>query len=182
MTLKNLLLMALLIAGMIGTAGRTAAQDVHRVEVFGSFGLSAYADLFGPSSTAANFGGGIGVRPFSAEHKIAHRLGLEFEVDTESEKKYTGGLFSPAKHSGNRQQTLVLGDVLYHFTDGKAQPYILASFGAASSPSGNFAGGLAGGVKIFVARNVSLRPEFRFSGTSNAAISARGSMAVGFHW
>jgi len=181
-TLKNLLLAALVIAGIIGTAGRAAAQDVHRFEVFGSIGLSSYADLFGPTSTTANFGGGFGVRPFSAKHKVAHRLGLEFEIDTESQKTFTGGLLSPANHSGDRQQTLFLGDVLYHFTDGRAQPYVLANFGVASSPSANFAAGLGGGVKIFVARNVSLRPEFRLAGTMDAAVSARGSLALGFHW
>lgn len=182
MTLKNLFLLALVVAVMIGTAGRAAAQDIHRFEIFGSLGLSAYADLFGPTSTAPNFGAGFGVRPFSATHKVAHRLGLEFEVDTESQKQFTGGVLSPAQPSGNRQQTLFLGDVLYHFTDGRAQPYALVSFGVASAPSGNFAAGLAGGVKIFVSRNVSLRPEFRFAGTRDAAISTRGSMAVGYHW
>jgi hypothetical protein len=122
------------------------------------------------------------LRPFSAKHKVAHRLGLEFEVDTEPQKTFTGGLLSPAKHSGDRQQTLFLGDVLYHFTDGHAQPYFLASIGVATSPSANLAGGLGGGLKFFVSRSVSLRPEFRIADTHNAAISTRGSLAVGFHW
>ena len=182
MTLKNLFLVTLVIAIMIGMAGPASAQDIHRFEVFGSIGLSSYADLFGPSSTTANFGGGFGVRPFSAKHKVAHRLGLELEVDTESQKTFTGGIFSQAQQTGNRQQTLFLGNVLYHFTDGRAQPYILASFGVANSPSTNFAAGLAGGVKIFVSKNVSLRPEFRAEGTRDAAFSARLSMAVGYHW
>jgi hypothetical protein len=182
MTVKNLFLVTLVNAIMIGTARPAAAQDVHRFEVFGSIGKSSYADLFEPASTTANFGAGIGIRPFSSKHKVAHRVGLELEVDTESQKTFNGGLFSPAQQTGNRQQTLVLGDVLYHVTEGDAQPYVLASFGVATSPSANLAAGLGGGVKLFVGKNVSLRPELRFEGTWQAAFTTRFSMAVGYHW
>ncbi|HLQ77229.1 MAG TPA: outer membrane beta-barrel protein [Terriglobia bacterium] len=174
---------SLLLAGfLVCHAASAAAQDSHRFEVFGSLGSSTSAELFTPSSTSPNIGVGFGFRPFSSNHGIAHRIGLEVEVDTASEKHFTGGLFTPALSAGYRRQTFALGDVLFHFGGGRVEPYVLAAFGNASSPRNSAAGGLGGGAKIFVRKHVYLRPEFRATVTRRDDFSARGSLALGYHW
>ena len=172
----------LLIGFLICHAGTALAQDSHRFEVFGSVGTSTSAELFQPSSTSPNLGFGFGIRPFSASHGFSRGLGLELEFDTASEKQFNGGLFTPATFSGHGRQNLFLGDVLYHFGDGRVEPYVLAGVGVASNPNYGGAGGLGAGVKIFVQKHVSLRPEIRLSVTRHDDFSARVSFAVGYHW
>lgn|GEM_PF-3627539 len=180
--MKHLSISFCIIGFLLCHAGNAAAQGAHRYEAFGSVGVSFYDEIFGGSGTTSNLGAGFGIRPVSESHRIAHRFGLEFEFDTETETTFTGGFFSRAVPVGHRRQNLYLGDVLYHFGDGRIEPYVLASYGRASSPNSSKAGGFGGGVKIYNSKHVLLRPEIRLADTEHANFSIRGSFGVGYHW
>jgi hypothetical protein len=164
-------------------AGIASAQADYRVEVFGGIGVSKHDQFFGGSSSAANFEVGVGLRPFSPNHCVWRGLGLQFSVDTESDKVFRSSLLggSPVV-VGSERRTMFFADVLYHFTNRRAQPYVLLGIGGSRATVDATAAAVAAGVKIFANRRVSLRPELRVSLDERFDGTVRGSVAIAYHW
>jgi len=181
-------------------AATCAAQTYeYQTEVFGSVGMSRLMDDDGKLADGANFGGGIGFRPFS-------RLGFEFEVNGMHYKKrpWYGGL-------GFVERTPIYftGNIVYHFSTERHQPYVLAGVGILRYDSTTVWQGVPGGpveiwegtdigpafsfgvgFKAFLTKKLSLRPEFRLVECweldvllAEPPVSLfRASIALGYHW
>lgn len=158
------------------------SQASYRFEVFGGAGVIQSSGLFRDSGLAANVGGGVGLRPFASTRPRLHRLGVEFTVDTQREDPEVTIFGSAPTFPAERRQVQYLGNVLYHFTGGRFQPYALAGVGGVRKPSSEFAGAVGAGLKIFAAPHIYVRPEFRLSLARTLDSAARGSVAVGLVW
>lgn len=168
---------------LICSAGFAAAQSDYRAEIFGGAGVSRYDRFSGSSGNTANFHAGAGLRPFSKDRGILRGLGLEFTVDTQSEKVYSSSFLGGAPvFLENRRRTIYLGNVLYHFTNRRVQPYGSIGLGASGYAGDRFAGAIGAGAKIFLHEHVSLRPEVRLSMDRGLDASVRGSIGIGYHW
>lgn len=154
-------------ACLLDGCGVLRAQEYrYRSEIFGTLGYGRASDDEGSLGSGLNGGGGFGFR-------VSPKFGLELDVNGfRHERKTSPGLLF--RGSG----VFVTGNALYHFGSGlgRAQPYVVVGAGVLhkrntssfdESPpldvSGRgFAMNAGTGVKIFVNRRFSLRPEFRF--------------------
>lgn len=138
-----------------------------------------------------NGGGGFGYR-------LSRRFGVEAEVNAFRTRREFSPTFPPFQAHGAH----VMGNgLLYLNQSAAAQAYVLfgagllhavneVDFGGARvNRSGNgLALGAGFGVKAFVTRSVSLRPEIRLSAASaGGAVDAhftalRFSLGLGYHW
>ena len=190
---KGLLLILIHLLGFVAPAVGDA-QPVQgrgpRPEFFGSVAwghqfVGFDAEGFG----APNIGAGVAFRPWS-------RLGVELEVNRSlgSSQERKPGLVGVAM--------VASANLRYFFGGPHVQPFLSAGYGALwstlntnvhvvagkaviadfygrhdTAPAGN----IGAGVVIPVVGRVSLRPEFRFYGSPNAAFY-RMSIGVGYHW
>jgi opacity protein-like surface antigen len=177
---------------VILTASALAQTPASRGEVFGSVGGGKAFDDEGGLGSGVDVGGGVGFR-------ITPRFAVEGQVNRIHHKRD----FS----SGVRFEGIALfttASVLYHFSDEKAQPYVLAGLGFVNyenrsrfpedtvlpkRTSTGFATNFGTGVKLFLNQRVSIRPEFRvfFGDTAGSGVeprfcTLRGSVAVSYHW
>jgi opacity protein-like surface antigen len=183
-----------------------AAQDyAYRTEVFGSLGWGHFADSEGSLGNGANFGGGVGIR-------LSRRLGLEFDLSQARHARETSGGGLRFEGTG----TYFTGNLIYRFSQSRLQPYLFFGAGVMhydgsirsrefldpfdpsifrdtiTEGSGNgFAWNVGFGLKTFLTRNLSLRPEVRFFAgrppfgpgiPEPPLMVARASLALGYHW
>ena len=172
----------------------TLAQDYRpRYEVFGTAGYSATYDDEGGIGRGLDVGAGFGVRAIG-------KLGFEGSVNRVSHLREFS--FPSIRFEGTA--IFACANALYHFSDSKAQPYAIGGIGVLhhkdrSSGLGpprpplsgsGFAFNFGTGVKVFVSKHVSVRPEVRvFVGDlgESAGIEPpfsllRGSVGIGYHW
>ena len=158
--------------GLIGCfAISSAAQNPYRGEVFGSVGVVENLVIFGTNTNDINFGGGVGVRPFSVDRSPFLRM-LGFEIEA------NGARFP----SGSTTPVYLTGNVLVHLPLGRAEPYLVLGGGLARQEETHGAGDVGVGAKIFVTPQVSLRPELRVFLAEYVSSFPRISVAVGYHW
>ena len=164
-----------------------------KYEVFGSAGYGATSDDEGGVGRGLDVGAGFGVRATrklvfeGSANRISHLREFAF-----SGVRFEGtGLFACA-------------NALYHSSDSKVQPYVIGGIGvlhhedrssglgpprpplSASGSAYNF----GAGVKVFLNKHVSLRPEVRVfvgdlgngGGTEPPFSLLRGSVGIGYHW
>jgi opacity protein-like surface antigen len=163
-----------------------------RGEIFGSVGGGKAYDDEGSIGKGVDFGGGIGYR-------LTPRFGIEGQVNRIS---YNRDLPLSARFEGTAVFTTA--NVLYHFTTSKAQPYVIgglgfvhhenrARFAEESTTFIRSTNGIAtnfgAGVKIFLSKKFSLRPEFRvfIADTKGSGVEPpfsvwRGSIGFSYHW
>ena len=187
MTLRIYLLIPLI---FILASGNAAGQDPRmRAEVFAGAGVSRVGGDEGSLGTGPCLVGGFGFR-------IAPRVSIEVDVmRARHERSIAGGPLEGTAAG-------VFGNVVYHFAAGRTQIFVVGSAGLLSSrtthtyaPAGgpdvtfssqddNFAWGGGAGIKIFLARQLSLRPQFRivFSEATGVMGLAVTSVAMGYHW
>jgi opacity protein-like surface antigen len=162
-------------------------------EVFGTAGYGKAYDDEGNIGSGLDLGGGFGYR-------ITPKLGIEGTVNWFKHSREFGPP-NPVRFEG----TAISGaaNLVYHFSESKVQPFVTGGVGGlrhedTSSGFGlffpprsasGFAYNFGGGVKIFVSRHVSLRPEGRIlvanlgSGGIEPPFSQfRFSMGIGYHW
>ena len=162
-----------------------------RGEVYGQIGAGVTYDDEGSIGNGIAGGGGVGFR-------FTRRLGVEFDLNAFRHERN----FSFGRLTGSGQ--FFTGNLIYHFTKGRVQPFILAGAGGLHSrlespfsgtlvfrETTGFAGDAGAGVKIFANERLSIRPEVRvYAGgstpnfTSNDAFVShlRVSIGVGYHW
>jgi hypothetical protein len=97
--------------------------------------------------------------------------------------------------------TTIRGSVVYHFSEGRKQVFVMASAGllrsetthtyplggtvtTVRSEDNGFAWGGGGGVRLFLTPRLSLRPQFRlvFSEATGIMGLAAASIGIGYHW
>jgi hypothetical protein len=97
--------------------------------------------------------------------------------------------------------TGILGNVVYRFSEGRTQLFVMGSVGLLRSETthtypfngtpttfrsdeNDFAWGGGGGVRIFLTPRFSLRPQFRqiFSEATGVIGLAAASIGIGYHW
>jgi hypothetical protein len=164
-----------------------------RWEVFGTIGAATTLDDEGGRGKGVDLGGGFGVR-------ATRRIGLEVAINRIHHKRefsFSGVLFEGTG-------TFMTGNVIYYFSDSRAQPYVTGGagfirhedrsrIGPGPAPpaiaANGFACNVGVGVKAFITRHVSLRPEFRVFGgyPRNGGVEPpfgvfRGSISLGYHW
>jgi hypothetical protein len=159
----------------------------YRFEVFGNLGAAKYD---ASKDHKFNFGGGVGVRPFSG-NAVLRGLGFEFEADHTSGQS----TYLPARKTAT-------GDLLYHVSFKHTEPYVFIGMGGSTLGCYGLnlgcdqgvrvgVGGL--GVRVFLIKRVSLRPEFRIfkpMGTNACILGPggcaynfyRASVGIGYHW
>ena len=170
------------------------AQDYRsKYEVFGSAGYGATYDDEGGIGRGLDIGAGFGVRPIG-------RLGFEGSVNRISHLREFA--FNGVRFEGTG--VFASANALYHFSDSKAQPYVIGGIGvlhhedrssglgpARPPRSGSgFSYNFGAGLKLFVSKRVSVRPEFRVfigdlgksAGTEPPFSLLRGSVGIGYHW
>jgi hypothetical protein len=164
------------------------AQESYRFEAFGSIGAAKYD---ASKDHNFNFGGGLGVRPFSNGF-LLRGVGFEFEADRTSGQS---NLTLPAR-------TTATGDVLYYFSFNRAEPYVFIGMGGSTlgcyglnlgCDRGIRVGTGGIGVRIPLHNRVSMRPEFRIlepTGTNACVLGPggcakhfyRASFGIGYNW
>jgi opacity protein-like surface antigen len=184
----------IIIAFLLFVPASLAQSDAPRGEVFGSIGGGKVYDDEGKIGSGVDFGGGVGYR-------ITPKFGIEGQVNAINFKRE---FFSGVRFEGTAVFTTV--NVLYHFSKSKVQPYVLAGYGVSHHRNrSQFPGepnlpqqtatGLAqnygAGVKIYLSKTISLRPEVGVFIGSNEGIGTgieppisvgRASIAFTYHW
>ncbi len=200
----------LLLATVLISSTQAQSQNFFlKKELFGKFGYGNTAEDEGTLGSGAVFGGGVGFQ-------ISQRWQLAAEFHYQENTLFRGaGKFFSEGHS-----VAIGGSALYHFSDSHVQPYLrfglsFARFdgakGFAPQDEGyldqpadpgwrregkqDFLGPEFGaGMKIFVTKNISLRPELRlYAGGSGGydpykdpvepgLFFSSAMMAVGYHW
>lgn len=163
-----------------------------RGEVFGSIGGGKAYDDEGSLGKGLDIGGGAGFR-------LTPRLGLEGHVNRiEYKRDFSSGV----RFEGTAVFTTA--NLLYHFSTSRAQPYVVGGVGFVhlenrsrfpeddflpKRTANGFATNFGGGVKIFLSKNFSLRPEVRVfigdtegSGVEQPFSVGRASVALSYHW
>lgn len=157
-------------------------------EVFAGAGLSRMGGDEGSrgSGPSVILGFGYSVNP---------RLSLEVDLTrARHERNIAGGLLEGTA-------TAVVGDLVYHFGDGRTRLFVIGSLGVLNSDitqtypiaggtqtftkdESSFAWGGGAGVKVFLKPQISLRPQFRLVVSDQTGVmgQATGSVAVGYHW
>ena len=175
---------------ILALAASAFGQEYLKYEAFGTIGIGKTYDDEGSLGSGLNGSGGFGYR-------LARRFGVEAEVNAFRTTREFSSQFPPFRASGVH----VTGSGLLYLNRGRAQAYLLlgaglahvrvkADFGGApATPSGDGLAVTFGfGVKAFITKNLSLRPEVRvYSADAGNAIEApfadlRVSMGVGYHW
>lgn len=180
------------LAGFLAV-GSTLAQDFdRRGEVYGVIGYGGNADDEGGIGKGVAGGGSVGWR-------VTPRFGVEFDVNAYRHVRDFGG---NGRFSGRGEY--YTGNLLWHFSRGRIQPYVVGGAGALrhtltttlSGPGlgartiSGFALDLGFGVKGFISDRWSIRPEVRgWAGGSGVeggieAPLAHGriSIGIGYHW
>ena len=188
--MSNLILIAIFLV-LPATA---FAQDYRaKYEVFGSAGYGVTYDDEGGVGGGLDIGAGFGVR-------ATRKLGFEGSVNRISHLREFA--VSGVRFDGT--SVFACANALYHFSDSKVQPYVIggigvlhhqdrsSGFGLSGSPlsASGFAYNFGAGVKVFLSKHVSLRPEFRVfigdlgkgGGTEPPVSAARGAVGLGYHW
>ncbi len=183
MRILSLLGMPFLLANIV------SAQPEHKTEVFGAIGPGWITDNSGALGKGLNGGGGIGFR-------VSPKLGLEAEVNAYRQERQFGAQFSRYSSRG----AFMVANALRYWGRGRVQCYLIggggmlyyrnaADSGGAPGRSGiSWAIDMGAGAKIFVRKNLSIRPDLRiFGGSGGGAIdgpfsSTRLSMGAGYHW
>lgn len=165
----------------------SVASAQERAEVYGHVGTASNWDDEGSIGRGVTFGGSI-------DWRVLPRLALELDIDHFQNKRDFS--FISVKGSG----TFVTGNVLFHFTTGKVQPYVLAGGGvlnykleqgfapgvSASATSGALNFGF--GVKGMLPGGWIVRPEIRAAASSSIKsiepplLHGRISVAIGYRW
>jgi len=161
-------------------------------EVFGSAGWGTWWDDEGATVGGVAAGGGIGRR-------LLPQFALEGEVIAfRGSRRYSG----PAPVYRSRGVLATGNGLLYVFRGERTQVFVLLGAGVThstaetsfgdyrSSRSGSgFVANAGAGVKLFIRRNVSLRPEVRLAGcTAGSSLiepfsaELRFSLGLGYHW
>lgn len=181
-------------------ADEQAAPWQYRMEFFASLGHGRAGSGRGSWGSGPDFGGGIGLRPFSGWGRV---LGIEAQVNTLSSER-TGVI------SENLDSFLVAGNGMYHFlSQRRAQPYLSAGLGYLKADyvrtctacvfdvdpvtgemtpivqqqvirSRRAVFTVAGGIKIAVHRHFWIRPEILGSGGDKSFIRYR--LCLGIHF
>jgi len=163
-----------------------------RGEVFGSVGGGRAYDDEGNIGSGIDFGGGVGFR-------ITPKFGIEGQVNR---MIYERGFSSGVLFKGSAVFTTA--NVIYHFSKEQAQPYVIAGVGfvhhenrsqfpvepfTIKGSTNGFAFDFGAGIRIFINKQFSLRPEFRVfigdaagSGVESPFSVMRGSLAFSYHW
>jgi opacity protein-like surface antigen len=171
------------------TAAHAAAQgSANRGELFAGAGASRVGGDEGSRGSGLYVLGGVGVH-------LGARVSVEVDVmRARHERDIAGGpLVGTA--------TGMFANVVYRFSEGRTQPFVMGSAGLLRSETTHtfpfngtpttfrsdekdFAWGGGGGVKIALTPRVSLRPQFRlvFSEATGVMGLAAGSIGVGYHW
>lgn len=205
---KRFSLVLLAVIAPLLTASSWAQNYAYKGEVFGSvaYGRLLRSDDL-PLGGGANFGGGAGLR-------LGSKIGIEFEFNRMVNLKLRPALCGTLECVGSaligyRSVILFSANGLYHFSVSRIQPYVVGGIGvlhtefadslSVSDESGTRAtisqierrgNGLSisfgTGLKVFLTRKISLRPEFRlyFStimSSENLGVS-RASIGFGYHW
>ncbi|MEW6126659.1 MAG: porin family protein [Acidobacteriota bacterium] len=172
------------------------AQDyTPKGEVFGSIGGGKAYDDEGGIGSGLDFGGGVGYR-------ITPKLQIEGAINTiRHERNFGSGVVF--KGTG----TFVSANLLYHFSTKQVQPYVIGGAGFVNhqnrsrfpedpfTPEVSSSGGafnFGAGLRVFLNKHISIRPEFRvFVGYPDSSrlrsVEApfsvlRGSVSVSYHW
>jgi hypothetical protein len=182
-----------ILMGLLLLAPAALAQDMERRgEVFGSLGGGKAYDDEGSLGKGLDMGGGVGIR-------LTPNIGIEGQVNRID---YERNLFSGARFAGSA--VFSTANLLYHFSKSKAQPYVVGGFGfvhhenrsrfpgdevLAKRTSNGFATNFGAGVKLFLNKKFSIRPEFRVfladaagSGVEPPFSIGRASVAFTYHW
>lgn len=173
---------------LLATAHPMAQSPASRGEVFAGVGLARMGGDEGSLGSGPHVLGGVGVR-------FAPRLSIEADVTrTQHERDIAGG---PLEGTA----TGIFGSVVYHFSEGRTQVFVMGSVGllrsetvhtypiggtptTSRSDDNGFGWGGGGGVKIFLTPRFSLRPQVRlvFSEATGVMGLVAGSIGIGYHW
>ncbi len=181
---------------LVACAPAALAQDfTPKGEVFGSVGGGKTFDDEGGTGSGLDFGGGIGYR-------FTSKFGVEGAVNSIRHKRDFG---NGVVFEGTG--TFVSANALYYFSTARVQPYVIGGGGFVNHQnrsrfpetplqpevsSNGKAVNFGAGVRIFLNKYISLRPEVRiFVGYPDSSrlrsIEApfsvlRGSIGVSYHW
>lgn len=188
MKTRNLAL--ILCAGSLLASSTLRADEPPKREVFGSLGYGYNYDDEGSIGRGISGGGGFGYR-------IWPRFGVEGEVNAFRSRREFAAPIPAFEANGLR----LMGNGLIYLNRGPAQAYVLVGFGLLrlhndvgfsglrlDRSSNGVNAGTGVGVKVFVNRRWSIRPEFRVdAGATNGTIEApflsmRFQVGLGYHW
>jgi len=156
----------------------------YKGEVFGAVGYGRFSHGNNSYGKGLQVEGGVGVRPFSG---ALDGLGFEFKIVHQNFKRET----SP-DHSTEGHFNAFIGSAHYHFGDSKVQPYLGGGIGVLKADytqrilsdwydeemnhyienrvytvnESKMVIRVAGGLKIALTQNFSLRPEFQILDTT----------------
>jgi len=167
-----------------GRAEGQARKFDYDFEIFGGLGWARRGGDEGSRGGGPLLAGGFGFRPLG-------RLGFEVEAGV---LKHSRGFGGPVKVEGT--VVLVSANVLYHFSESRAQWYVLGGLGWMRSEqtvrfvearhfTETFAVWSVGvGVKVFLTPRLLLRPEVRYSGAEALGVLGlpRVSVGLGYVW
>lgn len=183
MTAMRVVLLVLLAAVPAAAQGQAS-----RGELFAGVGAARVGGDEGSRGNGPAVLGGLGVR-------VAPRVSIELDVMRATHERDLAG--GPLEGTA----TGAFGSVVYQVSRGRAQAFVMGSAGVLRSetthtyPVGgrpttfrsddsSFAWGGGGGVKLFVAPRLSLRPQVRmvFSESTGTMGLATASVGIGYHW
>jgi Outer membrane protein beta-barrel domain len=182
------------IAVLLLMPSAASAQDYKaRWEVFGTVGYGGTWDDEGGVGKGLDVGGGFGVRAI-------HKIGFEGSVNRIRHLREFSS--SPVRFEGTA--VFATANAVYHFSESQVQPYVIGGIGMLwhedrssgllpSRPpidASGFAKNFGGGIKVFLSKHVSIRPEFRIfigdlggiGGVEPPFSVMRGSVGIGYHW
>lgn len=170
-------------------APATLAQGMERrAEVFGSLGGGKAYEDEGLRGNGLTIGGGVGYR-------LTPRVGIEAQVNG---MHYRRDFRSGVRFEGT--VVLTTANLLYHFSTSRVQPYVFGGIGHSydrrnsqfpgapflpQQTANGYAINFGVGVKIFLNKKYSLRPEWAFGGGTSFEQSialGRASLAFTYHW
>ncbi len=171
----------------------------YRGEVLGQVGWGRFYHGDHQIGSGTEWGGGLGVKPFSGKLR---RLGFEVQANR-LDLAYERGT-----NVNDGQATAVVGSVLYHFSDSAIQPYVAGGLGVLKAnytqviKGGAVLGStedyvetvnaekmllnIGGGIKARLVRGLAIRPEIRLYDTTIGKgynwASIRLSVGLGYYW
>ena len=161
-----------------------AQTPEYKTEVFGIVGGAAIHDDETYLGSGLNLGGGVGFR-------LSRRFGLNVEAYYNNSSRN----FPDARLESNA--TTLAADLHIYFPIRKVEPYVLVGTGLTRfHQSGNFIDAdfestdsgytlqWGGGARIFVTRQLSVGPEFKWVSSSGISFAnqLRGTVSIGYHW
>ena len=162
-------------------------------EAFINFGRGVTYDDEGSLGSGFNVGGGIG-------YHLTRKLKIEAEVNRiPFEREFSSGVRTEGT------SVFVNANAVYHFSDSRARPYVIGGVGllhyknrsdfSAETPpdrstSNGFAYNFGGGIKGYLTKKLSIRPEVRlYSGNLNRLVRTEPplrilqvSVGFGYNW